>query len=58
MLIQEIAVSLIVLTAAGWLGLRSYKALKRKDCGSGCGACSTIDFAKVEAQIKAAESKK
>ena len=57
MTIQEIAVMIVVLLAASYLGLRAYRALRRKECGSGCGACGTIDFAKIEARIKAEERK-
>ena len=56
--LQEIAAIVIVMVAAVYLIMRSYGALRKKNCASGCGACGTIDFAKIEAQIKAAEAKK
>jgi hypothetical protein len=55
---QEIAEVTAVLAAASYLGLRGYRALRKKGCASGCGACSTIDFARIEARAKAAEAKK
>lgn len=45
--VQEIGALIITAAAAGWLGLRAYRALRRKDCGGGCKGCSTIDFSKI-----------
>lgn len=58
MAVQELTVMIVVLAAAAWLGFRAFKALRRKGCGPACGGCGTIDFSKIEAQIKAAESAK
>ncbi len=53
MLVQQIILILIFLTAVAYLGSIIYKSFQAKSgCASGCGKCGAIDFAKIEKQIK------
>ena len=58
-MIQEIIVFLVFLLAAAYLGWKGYKSFFSKEagCDKGCGgACSTIDLAKIEREMKAKQA--
>lgn len=55
-MVQEIIIFLVFLLAAGYMLKLGYQSFFSKDtgCAKGCGsACSTIDLAKIEREIKA-----
>ena len=53
---QEIIVALIFLAALAYLGRMVYRNFTSDTgCPKGCGSCSTIDFKKIEQQIRERE---
>ena len=46
--IQEIIVALLFVVALIFVGRRLYKSVTEKNCSKGCGACSSIDFSKID----------
>jgi hypothetical protein len=56
-MIQDFLVLILLGSAVVWLGFRFYRTFfsKQKGCGSGCGACSSIDIDKIEKAIRAKE---
>ncbi len=53
---QEIIVILIFAAAVAYLGRLLYRNFTSDaGCPSGCGSCSTVDFKKIEQQIKGRE---
>jgi hypothetical protein len=56
--IQQIIIALVFLSALAYVGRLIYKSFQAKSaCASGCGKCGAVDFNKIEAQIKAKEQK-
>jgi hypothetical protein len=52
-MLQQIAIGIIFLVALIYIGRIIYKSFQAKAaCSSGCGKCTTIDFNKIEEQIK------
>ena len=54
-MIQQLIIFLIFIAAAAYVARLVYKSFSNKGgCAKGCGsACSSIDFDKINAQIKA-----
>jgi hypothetical protein len=58
MILQQVLVGLIFLGAIAYIGSIVYKIFQAKTgCASGCGKCGTIDFAKIEQQLKEKENR-
>jgi len=58
MILQQVLVGLIFLGALAYIGSMVYKIFQAKTgCASGCGKCGTIDFAKIEQQLKEKENR-
>lgn len=55
-MIQHIIIGLIFLTAVIYLARIAYKQFSGSGCASGCGACNTIDFKKIEKVIKESQA--
>jgi hypothetical protein len=54
---QEIIVILIFIAAAAYLGRLVYRNFTADSgCPKGCGSCSTIDFKKIEQQMREREN--
>lgn len=51
-MIQEIIVATLFGIALFYLGRMTYRSFQSKSCGTGCGKCGAIDFAKIEREIK------
>ena len=52
-MIQQIAVGIIFLGAAGYVGRIIYRSFQAKsNCSTGCGKCNVVDFAKIENDLK------
>jgi uncharacterized oligopeptide transporter (OPT) family protein len=57
-MIQQIIIFLLFIAAAVYVARLVYKSFSSKSgCAKGCGACSTIDFNKIDKQIKASAGK-
>lgn len=57
-MIQQIIIFLLFIGAAAYVVRLVYKSFVSKSgCAKGCGACSTIDFNKLDKQIKASAGK-
>ena len=57
-MIQQIIIFLLFVAAAVYVARLVYNSFKSKSgCAKGCGACSTIDFNKIDKQIKASAGK-
>ncbi|MGV3589440.1 MAG: FeoB-associated Cys-rich membrane protein [Adhaeribacter sp.] len=57
-MIQQIIILLLFIAAAVYVGRLVYKSFTAKSgCAKGCGACATIDFNKIDKQIKASAGK-
>ncbi len=52
-MLEHLIIGLIFLTALIYLLVQVRKAFQPKStgCAKGCGACSSIDFTKIEAEI-------
>ncbi len=58
MMIQQIIIFLLFIVAAAYVARLVYKSFNSKSsCAKGCGACSTIDFNKIDKQMKASAGK-
>lgn len=57
-MVQEIIVWLLFALAIGYLGRLVYSSFAAKGggCSKGCGSCSSLDPAKLEALIKKTEN--
>ena len=54
--VQEIIVVLIFIAALGYLGRLVYRNFTADaGCPKGCGSCSTIDFKKIEQEMRKKE---
>ncbi len=53
-MIQSIIVILAFAIAVFYVGRLVFKSFQSKagECGSGCGKCGAVDFAKLEQQLK------
>jgi hypothetical protein len=57
-MMQQIIIFLIFIAAAVYVVRLIYKSFSNKSgCAKGCGACGTIDFNKIDQQIKASANK-
>ena len=55
-MLQEVVVLLVFITALVYLGRMVYRNFTTDSgCPKGCGSCSTIDFKKIERDIRQQE---
>jgi hypothetical protein len=58
MILQQALIGLIFSGAIAYIGSMVYRSFQSKTgCASGCGKCGSIDFAKIEEEIKEKEIK-
>jgi hypothetical protein len=58
MILQQVLIGLIFTGAIAYIGSLVYRSFRSKaGCASGCGKCGSIDFAKIERQVKEKETK-
>ena len=53
MLVQQILLAIIFLVRLFYMGYMAYRSFRTKSgCATGCGKCGSVDFAKIEQQMK------
>lgn len=55
-MIQHLIIGLLFTGALFYLGRLAYRAFTSKNCASGCGKCSAVDFNQIEQKIRKKES--
>ena len=54
--VQEIIVVLVFVAAVAYLGRLAYRSFTADSgCPKGCGSCSTVDFKKIEQEMRERE---
>jgi hypothetical protein len=54
---QELIILLLFAGSLAYIGVRTWRQLRRKDCGGGCSACGGIDVDAIEKQIRKEQAK-
>jgi hypothetical protein len=53
-MLQQVLVLIIFAGSIAYVGRLAYKSFQSKTgCDSGCGKCGAVDFARIEAELKA-----
>lgn len=56
-MVQHIIILLVFLVAVGYMARMVYRSFAAKSgCAKGCGACSTIDFKKIQQDLDKAKA--